>query len=147
MITDPTIIIGYAMFLATPNANIRYTALFLCASTAFTLGAMCNALVSANVISDLSRNIAIGTNAMFSYAGDLIATWTYLPGDAPRYAIGNSINLACAISWTTLFVATLPWMKYDNKMRDEREVAAREGVSGLSRQKVQGLAWKNPEWR
>jgi hypothetical protein len=120
-ITGPTIIIGYSIFLATLNANIRYAAVFLCASTAFTLGAMCNAQFSANVISNSSRTVAIGTNAMFGYIGALIATWTFLPSDAPRYPIGNSINLACAIAWTSISVLKLLWMKYDNKKRNERE--------------------------
>ncbi|KAJ8116686.1 hypothetical protein OPT61_g1934 [Boeremia exigua] len=146
-ITGPTIIIGYSIFLATLNANIRYAAVFLCASTAFTLGAMCNAQVSANVISDSSRNIAIGTNAMFGYVGGLIATWTYLPKDAPRYPIGNSINLACAVAWTTIAVVTLLWMRYDNKRRDENEAAATEEVAGLSPQEVGDLEWKHPGWR
>jgi hypothetical protein len=35
---------------------------FLSASTAFSLGAMTNAQVSANVLSDSARSIAIGTN-------------------------------------------------------------------------------------
>ncbi|KAF2622444.1 hypothetical protein BU25DRAFT_462777 [Macroventuria anomochaeta] len=42
-ISGPSIIVGYSIFLATLNANIRYVAVFLCASAAFTLGAMCNA--------------------------------------------------------------------------------------------------------
>ena len=146
-ITGPTIIIGYSIFLATLNANIRYAAVFLCASTAFTLGAMCNAQVSANVSSDSSRNISIGTNATFGYVGGLIATWTYLPGDAPRYPIGNSINLACAVGWTTLAIATLFWMKFDNKRRDDRETAVREEVAGLSQREIQDLEWKHPGWR
>ncbi|KAJ4987083.1 major facilitator superfamily transporter [Stagonosporopsis vannaccii] len=146
-ITGPTIIVGYSIFLATLNANIRYAAVFLCASTAFTLGAMCNAQVSANVISDSSRNIAIGTNAMFGYIGGLIATWTYLPKDAPRYPIGNSINLACAVAWTTIAIVTLLWMKYDNKRRDENEAAATEEVAGMSQQEVGDLEWKHPGWR
>lgn len=54
--------VGYAIFLATFDANIRYGAIFLTASTAFTLGAMANAQVSANVISDSARSIAIATN-------------------------------------------------------------------------------------
>lgn len=146
-ITGPTIIIGYSIFLATLNPNIRYAAVFLCASTAFTLGAMCNAQVSANVISDSSRNIAIGTNAMFGYVGGLIATWTYLPKDAPRYPIGNSINLACAITWTAIAIGTLFWMKYDNKRRDENETAATEEIAGLPQQEIQDLEWKHPAWR
>jgi hypothetical protein len=41
---------------------------------------------------------------MFGYLGGLIATWTYLPSDAPRYFIGNSINLACAALWTGIAI-------------------------------------------
>lgn len=61
-LTGPLVVAGYAIFLATMNANIRYGAVFLSASTAFSLGAMTNAQVSANAISDSARNIAIGTN-------------------------------------------------------------------------------------
>ena len=91
--------VGYAIFLATMNASVRYAAVFLCASTCFSLGAMTNAQVSANVLSDSARSIAIGTNVFFGYVGALIATWTYLPGDSPRYAIGNGLNLGCAMTW------------------------------------------------
>lgn len=146
-ITGPTIIVGYAIFLATLNASVRYAAVFLCASTSFTLGAMCNAQVSANVISDSSRNIAIGTNAIFGYLGGLVATWTYLPKDAPRYPIGNSINLACAVAWTTIAIGTYFWMKLDNKRRDEHEAAAREEIAGLPQQEIQDFEWKHPGWR
>ena len=84
---------------------------------------------------------------MFGYVGGLIATWTYLPSGAPNYPIGNIINLACAVSWTALSVATLLWMNYDNKMRDEREMMAGEEIAGLSQQEIQDLEWKNPGWR
>jgi hypothetical protein len=61
-ITGPTAMAGFSILLATLDANVRYGAIFLTASTAFTLGAMCNAQVSANVLSDSARSIAIGTN-------------------------------------------------------------------------------------
>lgn len=61
-ITGPTAMAGFSILLATLDANVRYAAIFLTASTAFTLGAMCNAQVSANVLSDSARSIAIGTN-------------------------------------------------------------------------------------
>lgn len=65
ILTGPMVFAGYAIFLATINANIRYAAVFLSASTAFALGVMCNAQVAANVTSDSARNIAIGTNGRF----------------------------------------------------------------------------------
>lgn len=61
-LTGPLVVAGYAIFLATTDANIRYVAVFFSASTAFSLGAMTNAQVSANVLSDSARSTAIGTN-------------------------------------------------------------------------------------
>lgn len=166
--TGPTVIAGFSIFLATTNANVRYAAVFLSASTAFSLGAMTNAQVSANVLSDSARSIAIGTNGtlsdfsytshfyvndsnvnvgMFGYLGGLFATWTYLPSDAPRYFIGNSINVACATIWTGIAIGAALWMKYDNKKRDDREAGAHEELAGLSQKEIQDLEWKHPGWR
>jgi MFS family permease len=58
----PTVIIGYIMFLSSLDAHVRYAAIFLIASTLFSVGAMANANVSANVVSDTARSMAIGTN-------------------------------------------------------------------------------------
>ncbi|KAH7393532.1 major facilitator superfamily domain-containing protein [Cadophora sp. MPI-SDFR-AT-0126] len=146
-ITGPTAIAGFSIMLATLDANIRYGAIFLIASTAFTLGAMCNAQVSANVLSDSARSIAIGTNVMFGNVGGLIATWTFLPTDAPKYEIGNGINLTCAILWTILSILTFFWMKYDNNKRDQRAAGAKEELAGLTQKQVIDLEWKHPEWR
>lgn len=61
-LSGPAVMAGYAIFLGTMDARVRYGAIFLTASSAFTLGAMANAQVSANVVSDSARSIAIGTN-------------------------------------------------------------------------------------
>lgn len=84
---------------------------------------------------------------MFGNIGGLIATWTFLPTDAPKYHIGNGINLTCAILWTLLAVATFFWMKYDNKKREKRAPGAREELAGLSQKEIVDLEWKHPEWR
>lgn len=57
----PLMMAGYIMFLASTNPNVRYGATFLIASGAFAFGALCNAQVSANVVSDTARSSAIGT--------------------------------------------------------------------------------------
>ncbi|KAH6863838.1 major facilitator superfamily domain-containing protein [Alternaria alternata] len=139
--------VGYAIFLATMNASVRYAAVFLCASTCFSLGAMTNAQVSANVLSDSARSIAIGTNVFFGYVGALIATWTYLPGDSPRYAIGNGINLGCAMTWTILAICTKLWMTHDNEKRDKKEAEAQLELTLRSESDVTNLEWKHPGWR
>lgn len=74
IISAPLMIIGYTMFLASKEPMIRYGATFFIASGAFSFGALCNAQVSANVISDTARSSAIGTNVMFGNIGGLIST-------------------------------------------------------------------------
>jgi hypothetical protein len=58
----PLTMIGYIMFLASKSAHVRYGATFLIASSAFAIGPLTNAQVSANVISDTARSSAIGMN-------------------------------------------------------------------------------------
>ena len=56
----PLMMIGYIMFLASTDGQVRYGATFLIASGAFSFGALCNAQGSANVVSDTARASAIG---------------------------------------------------------------------------------------
>ena len=72
----PLVMVGYIMFLATTEPQVRYGATFLIASSAFALGALTNAQVSANVVSDTARSSAIGTNGtcpfLFVYIPDIL---------------------------------------------------------------------------
>ncbi|QSS61807.1 MFS transporter, partial [Histoplasma capsulatum] len=61
----PFVMVGYIMFLASDDPEVRYGATFIIASGAFSLGALSSANVAANVVSDTARSSAIGTNVMF----------------------------------------------------------------------------------
>lgn len=65
IVSAPLIMVGYIMFLASTEGQVRYGATFLITAGAFSFGALCNAQVSANVLSDTARASAIGTNVMF----------------------------------------------------------------------------------
>lgn len=62
ILSAPTVIAGYAMFLGSKVAEVRYGACFMIASTCMVLGTMTNAHISANVVSDTARSSAIGLN-------------------------------------------------------------------------------------
>ena len=64
IVSAPLIMVGYIMFLASTDGQVRYGATFLITAGAFSFGALCNAQVSANVLSDTARASAIGTNVM-----------------------------------------------------------------------------------
>ncbi|KAF2004675.1 MFS general substrate transporter [Amniculicola lignicola CBS 123094] len=122
IIGAPMMMAGYIMFLASEAAKVRYGATFVIASGAFAFGALCNAQVSANVISDTARASAIGTNVMLGNIGGLIATWSFLPFDKPNYHIGNGLNLATSSSILILSVALWFWMKWSNRKREGMRV-------------------------
>ncbi len=145
IISTPLMMTGYIMFLASTNSSVRYGATFLIAAGAFSYGALCNAQVSANVVSDTARSAAIGTNVMMGNIGGLISTWSFLPTDGPNFHIGNGLNLGTSSTILISAILLLFWMKMDNKKRDKKDVDAE--LDGLSLKQVQDLDWKHPGFR
>ncbi|KAL2114021.1 hypothetical protein VUR80DRAFT_1317 [Thermomyces stellatus] len=145
ILTAPLVMVGYAMFLGTTNAQARYGATFLIAASAFPPGALTNSHVSANVLSDTARSSAIGMNVMFGNIGGLIATWVFIPSDGPRYPIGNGVNLATSSSILIVGTLTLLWMYWDNKRRQAR--SAEEELAGLTQRQIEDLDWRHPGFR
>ncbi|KAK8209938.1 retrograde regulation protein 2 [Phyllosticta paracitricarpa] len=143
--SSPLMIAGYAMSLGSTDPDVRYGATFLVASGAFAFGALCNAHVSANVVSDTARSAAIGTNVMIGNIGGMISTWSYLERDAPKYHIGNGLNCGSATLMLICSVLLLLWMKYDNKKHDNGDLDSQ--LVGLSTKQVQDLDWKHPGFR
>jgi len=141
----PLMMIGYIMFLASENPQVRYGATFLITAGAFSFGALCNAQVSANVLTDTARATAIGTNVMFGNIGGLISTWAFLPFDGPNYPIGNGLNLATSSCILVLSVAMLFYMKSSNKKRDGRNVDAE--LAGLDQKAQADLDFRHPSFR
>ena len=145
IISAPLIIAGYIIFVASTDSQTRYGATFIIASGAFSFGALCNAQVAANVVSDTSRSAAIGTNVMFGNIGGLISTWSFLPFDGPNYPIGNGLNLATSSTILLSSIALLLWMIRDNKKREKVDVDA--ALRGLSMKQIQDLDWRHPGFR
>ncbi|KAK4994186.1 hypothetical protein LTR66_005722 [Elasticomyces elasticus] len=145
VVSAPLMMVGYIMFLASTNASVRYGATFVIASGAFAFGALCNAQVSANVISDTARSTAIGTNVMFGNIGGLISTWSFLPFDAPNYHIGNGLNLGTSTGIFILSILLLLWMIANNKQREKRNADVE--LAGMSQKQVQDLDWRHPDFR
>jgi MFS family permease len=145
IISPPLMMAGYIMFLASTSPHVRYGATFLIASGAFAFGALCNAHVSANVVSDTARSSAIGTNVMLGNVGGLISTWSFLPFDAPNYHIGNGLNLATSSLILIISILLLLWMTWENKKRDKKDVDSE--LDGLTQQNIQALDWRHPAFR
>jgi MFS family permease len=145
IISAPLCIIGYILFLSSTDPHTRYGATFLITSGAFSFGALSNANVAANVVSDTTRAAAISTNVMLGNMGGLVATWSFLPFDAPDYRIGNGLNLATTSVMFLSSVALFFWMMWSNKKREKVDVSS--ALAGLSLKQIQDLDWKHPAFR
>jgi len=145
ILSAPLTMVGFAIFLGTTNTDARYAATFLIASSLFSLGAITNGQVSANVVTDTARSSAIGLNVMMGNVGGLVSTWSFTPKDAPNYPIGNGLNLAVTGGVLIISTLTLFWMKMDNKKREAHSVE--EELAGLSQDEVEDLDWKHPAFR
>lgn len=141
----PFVMTGYAIFLATENQHVRYGGLFIICIGTFMPGALCNAQVSANVVSDTARSVAIAVNVTIGSLGGLVSTWSFLTWDGPDYHIGNGLNLAAASTIFIVTIVTLWWMKWDNKRRESRSVE--EELAGLTQDEASDLEWKHPAFR
>ncbi|KAL4914300.1 major facilitator superfamily domain-containing protein [Aspergillus aurantiobrunneus] len=137
--------VGYIIFLATDNPRARYGATFLIAWGSFPSGVLCNAHAAVNVVSDTARASSIGMVVMMGNIGGLIATWSFLPFDAPDYPIGNGLNLATGTTCLLIALCLLPWSIWDNKRRDR--VDASRVLDGLSPKQVEDLEWRHPSFR
>ncbi|VUC22711.1 unnamed protein product [Clonostachys rosea] len=145
LVCAPFMVCGYVMFLATTNPHTRYAATFLIAAGAFPFGALCNAQVAVNVISDTAQASAIATNVMFGNLGGLVSTWSYLTFDAPNYHIGNGLNLASSSTIIIITVLLRFWMDLDNRRRNLLNVDA--GLASHTRQQIRELDWRHPAFR
>ena len=145
ILSAPLMMAGYIMFLASTTGSVRYGATFLIAMGAFPFGALCNAQVAANVVSDTARSAAIGTNVMFGNVGGLISTWSFLPFDSPNYHIGNGLNLATSSTIFITSILLLLWMTANNKQRSKRDVDG--ALVDLSQKQIQDLDWRHPAFR
>ncbi|KAH7405629.1 major facilitator superfamily domain-containing protein [Phaeosphaeria sp. MPI-PUGE-AT-0046c] len=142
-------LLGFAIFLgsSTKQTSLRYAATFIGASGSFAFGALCNAQVSANVVSDTARSSAIGFNVMIGNIGGLISTWSYLPGDGPDYHIGSGLNIAALGMVLLICVGIEVWMNRDNKRRQNEEFKALDKLRGMNLSDIQDLEYKHPAFR
>jgi len=77
--------------------------------------------------------------------GAIIAVWTYLPGDAPNYPNGNSLNVATSAFVWFLALGGLIYCKRENAKRDRGERNHR--LEGKTEQEISELGYLHPDFR
>lgn len=132
----PFVVIGFALLGAVQSTGVRYFAVFLATSGAFTASPILLAWSVDNASGPAVRAIVAAYVVGTGNVGALIATWTYLKQDAPFYVRGHFINLGGGILMGTLVaIATIRLWRENVKRakggRDYRLELAPEQIDRL----------------
>jgi len=120
MALSPLVPIGFVILATVPHvAGVRYFAIFLSTSGAFTLSPVLLAWGVENSAGPAVRAITAAYLVGFGSIGAMISTWTYRAKDAPQYLAGHWTNFAFG-ALGGLVIAALVWsLKRENKARAE----------------------------
>ncbi|GAA5934980.1 uncharacterized protein JCM15063_003119 [Sporobolomyces koalae] len=137
--------VGYVMFVASTNVHVKYAASFIIAMGAFSFGPFCTAVVAINSTSDTAKASALGTCVLFGNLGGLIATWVFLPNDAPRYLRANGINLGTS---SGIFILSILLLVYQMRQNKQKEAGHDDHLlDGKTADEIAVLGQKHPGFR
>ncbi|GAA5868588.1 hypothetical protein JCM8547_003196 [Rhodosporidiobolus lusitaniae] len=145
----PFALAGYAIFVATDETapNARYGGVFLNILGAFPGGPFWMAWGIGCAATDLERATASGLIPGFGQLGAIIATWTYLPTDAPNYYQGNKMQLGFTSLNVFLAFLMLVYVKRENRVRqnggrDDRMKGGEDEIDEVSRLGINAPSWR-----
>jgi hypothetical protein len=82
---------------------------------------------------------------MIGTCGGIVATWTYIAKDAPKYHNGHTINLVGQITVFILSISGILYCMYENRVRAAGKRDHR--IQGLSHEEQLDLGHKHPDFR
>jgi hypothetical protein len=141
----PLTIAGFIILATVQLSAVRYFALFLATTGAFTCSPILLAWVSGNAAGPAVRAIVTGYAVGIANLGSIIATWTYLPSQAPYYTRGHWINCGAACILVLAVGWNMVYLKRENRARSAGKRDHR--LAGASQEVVGRLGHLHPEFR
>lgn len=117
MILTPLTCLGFLLMAFVPSTAVRYFALFLATAPAFTCSPLLLTWVVSNAAGPSVRAIVSAYAVGEGNVGAIIATWTYLPNNGPRYLQGHAINFGGSVILLAVTTITFFYLKWENKVR------------------------------
>ncbi|KAI9762658.1 MAG: hypothetical protein M4579_000276 [Chaenotheca gracillima] len=134
-------IVGYIMLLAGQTPLVQYGGTFLVAAGVFPSSPLVMGWLSNNLAPHYVRATGTGFQVGIANCAAFIATFTYLPQDAPKYVAGHSINIGVLALCLVLTLANMLYVRVENAKR----------ASGKRDFRLQGdeslLGYKHPNFR
>ena len=136
---------GFAILRWATDPNLRYGGMFLLTLGAFPGGPGFLSWGVNNSAGPAVRAVSTAYIVTLGTAGGIVATWTYVSSDAPRYETGHTINLAGQIAVLLLALFGIGYCKWENLQRDRGRRDHR--LEGLSDEEIKGLGYRHPDFR
>ncbi|TKA60620.1 hypothetical protein B0A49_12777 [Cryomyces minteri] len=135
-------IVGYIMLIATNRHLVNYGGTFLVAGGIFPCSPLVMGWLANNLAPHYVRATGTGFQIMVANMAAFIATFTYLPKDAPRFITGHAINLGVLGLSLILIVTMLLYLSFENKKREKggRNNRLQEGPEHM-------LGYRHPNFR
>ncbi|KAK3315599.1 major facilitator superfamily domain-containing protein [Apodospora peruviana] len=137
-------IVGFAILRWETRANIRYMALFFVTVGAFPGGPGFLSWAMNNSAGPPIRAVTTAYVVTLGTIGGIVATWTYIPSDAPKYPTGHSINLGGQVAVVLLSIFGIFYCMYENKARAAGKRDHR--LEGLTEHQQEQLGNRHPRY-
>ncbi|KAL6248965.1 hypothetical protein RBB50_004028 [Rhinocladiella similis] len=138
-------IIGFSLLRWNTNPSIRYMAIFFITTGAFPGGPGFMSWGINNSAGPATRAVATAYIVSIGTGGGVLATWTYLVRDGPRYPIGHSINLGAQVITLALATFGILYNLRENRVRAAGKRNHR--LEGLTDQEKRDLGHHHPDFR
>ncbi|QRV93221.1 major facilitator superfamily transporter [Ceratobasidium sp. AG-Ba] len=112
-------IVGFTMLIASVKPAVQYAAVFVAAAGTFPTNAMCMAWCGNNIGGATKKSVAIAIIVAFGNFGGLIASYTYIAANAPRYYSGHGILLAILLMGAVVAFVLHVYFRRENLRRDK----------------------------
>ncbi|KAJ1304269.1 hypothetical protein OPQ81_005429 [Rhizoctonia solani] len=148
LLLSPLVTSGLAILLGTTNNRANYAAVFLIAMGAFPQGPILLSWPTMKATNNSAPNTVRAVSSALVVAigtiGPIITSWTYLPGDSPRYHIANSVQL---VGQVTIFILVSILVIHNTRENRRRERGERDYRLDASEEEIARLGSLHPNFR
>ncbi|KAJ4387465.1 hypothetical protein N0V93_008057 [Gnomoniopsis smithogilvyi] len=138
-------ITGFAILRWVSSPNIRYMAVFFVTVGAFPGGPGFLAWAINNSAGPAVCAVSSGYVVTLGTIGGIVATWSYIPSDAPAYHTGHSINLGGQVGVLVLSTFGAVYCAWENRARAAGKRDHR--LVGVTEEQMGRLGSRHPEFR
>ncbi|KAK9465471.1 major facilitator superfamily domain-containing protein [Lipomyces arxii] len=139
----PIGIVGFGLLIGVHSpVGVRYFAVYLAMIPAFTAASTIMAWAIDNSAGPTVRAVSSAIMAGVGNFGGIIATWTYMTKDAPKYITGHAINLGgYVMAFICVLIAVL-YLNWENKMR--RQGKRDHRLKDATQEMIEDLGHRHP---